>query len=109
MDQVQISYFQDRYARMSDEELATLYVTRREDLSEEAVEALQRTLDHRNVPELIKEINAKVDDLNEQAAGAAQELARQRATNRQVPRAMLILVAATLVIFGAALLIRQLT
>ena len=109
MDQAQIAYFQGRYSRMSDEELATLYVTRREVLSEEAVEALRRTLDRRNVPELVKEINAKVRDLNAQAAGAAQELERQRATNRQIPRAMLILFVATLVIFGAAMLVRQST
>lgn len=109
MDQAKIAYFQDCYSRMSDEELANLYVTRREGLSEEAIEALQRTLDRPDVSAFVDEVNAKVKDLNAQAAGFEQEKERQRETNRQISPAMLILVIVTLLIFGMATLIRQVT
>src|SRR5262245_24054761 len=108
MDLAQIAYLQKRYAQMSDEDLATLYVTRRSALSEEAVEALQRVLDRRDVSAFIRETQAKADDLNAQAAAAEEELQKQRAASREIPRAMLILVVAAVVIFLVMALVRRL-
>jgi len=109
MDLGRIAYSQDQYARMSDEELATLLVTRRDVLAEEAIEALQRILDSRDVSAFVGEVNAKVVDLKVQAAGHEQERERQRATNRQIPRAMLILVVAAIAIFSVAAIVRSMT
>lgn len=109
MDQEQIAYFQDQYSRMSDEELATLVATRRHVLSEEAVEALQRVLDRRDVSAFLGEVNAKVTDLKAQAAGYEQERERQRAANRQIPRALLIVAVAAIGIFSVAAIVRSMT
>jgi hypothetical protein len=109
MDLGRVAYFQDQYSRMSDEELATLLTTRRDVLAEEALEALQRVLDRRDVSAFVGEVTAKVVDLKAQAAGHEQERERQRVTNRQIPRAMLILAVATGVIFSVVAVIRSMT
>ncbi|WP_143029316.1 hypothetical protein [Rhodoferax sp. OV413] len=94
---------------MTDEELATLVVTRRGVMVEEAVEALQRVLDRRDVSAFVGEINATVVDLKAQAAGYEQERERQRAVNRQIPRALLIVAAAAIAIFSVAAIFRSMT
>lgn len=109
MDLKQIAYFQDRYSRMSDEELATLVVTRRDMLSEEAVEALQRVLDRRDVSTFLSEVNEKATDVKAQVAGLEQQRERQRATIREIPRAMLVVVAAAIAIFAVAAFARSMT
>jgi tRNA threonylcarbamoyladenosine modification (KEOPS) complex Cgi121 subunit len=109
MDHTQFAYFKDRYSRMSDEELANLFVTRRDHLSEEADLALRQVLSGKNISEFVREANATVDDLNSQAAAAAEAIDRQIAANRQIPRALAIVGIAAAVIFSAVALFRALT
>ena len=109
MDLERVAYFHNQYSRMSDEELATLVITRRDMLGEEAIEALQRVLDHRDVSVFAGEVNAKIGDLKAQIEVLDQERERQRATNRQIPRAMLIVTVAAIVIFSAAVIVGSMT
>ncbi|MGE6338463.1 hypothetical protein ACQKEU_16650 [Acidovorax sp. NPDC077664] len=94
---------------MSDEELATLMIMRRDMLEEEAIEALQRVLDKRDISAFVGEMNAKIGDMKAQREAHDQERERQRATNRQIPRAMLIVVVAAIAIFSAAVITRAMT
>jgi len=77
MDADRVAYFRDRYSRMSDDELATVFINRHERLSEEANAALNQVLEQKNPAEFMQEVDAKVQDLNSQARAAAQVAEQQ--------------------------------
>lgn len=62
MNAPQLEYFIERYARMSDEELSYLMVTRGSSLSEEASQALRTVLATRNQPDFARELSATACD-----------------------------------------------
>jgi len=79
-------YFQDAYSRMSDDELAYLLATRSETLVEEARLALSSVLKTRNLAEVNAEVEATLEDLENQAEVRNRErqeqIARQRAIRK---------------------------
>lgn len=108
MDEQKVAYFHSEYLRMSEEELAHLVVVRGRLLSDEAIAALRRVLQGRNASFEV-ELDAKVEDLRSQAAALQHERERQATVNRQIPRAMLIVALAAVIIFVTAAVFSKMT
>ena len=88
MDREQVEYFLGSYAKMSDEALAHLLVTRNGQLSEEAEHAMRHILNKRNPVVLRRAIEAIARDLNAEKGHAAQR-AEMNKTSASVAQWML--------------------
>lgn len=88
MNAHQVAHFAVTYARMSDEELAHLYVTRGENLSEEATAALSAEMQKREPGGFRAELTATRVDLAGQAAYDHREERKQAQLKRAKRRAL---------------------
>ncbi|MFL6656654.1 MAG: hypothetical protein ACJ8GW_01145 [Massilia sp.] len=104
MDQSKVLYFQETYAKMSDDELAYLIATRIDGLVEEARVALNSVLQARDLKNIEIEVASTVKDLKSQAAFASQEAQKQQRLH-VASRKAFHWFSALLSIFGLALLI----
>lgn len=87
MDQSKVIYFQETYARMSDDELAYLIATRSDSLVEEARFALTKVLDTRDLKNIEVEIKSTVKDLNDQAEFESEQVQQQEKLQRSARKA----------------------
>ena len=106
MDANQVAFFKDRYSRMSNEELANVVVGRHERLSEEANAALTTVLEGKDPATFMREVDEKVEDLNAQARGAAEEIRRQNEHRARSRKALLWFFGALVVILSAVAALR---
>lgn len=107
MDANEVAFFKDRYARMSDEELANVLIGRHERLSEETNAALTAVLESKDPTAFMREIDEKVEDLNAQARGTAEEVKRQDEHRARSRKALLWFFAALAVILAAVAALRS--
>jgi ABC-type transport system involved in cytochrome bd biosynthesis fused ATPase/permease subunit len=98
LDQAQTAYFLDRYARMSDEELSYLLVTRGDSLSEEASHALHTVLGGRDPTLLRQEVQATTADLHAQIERAEHEARKQQKAARLQHNGIRIVCAVLLIV-----------
>lgn len=108
MDLERIEYFASNYRRLADEEIAHLFVTRRDHLIEEAQHALDAELKQRNPTGFARELAATQQDLEAQARHEAEQSERQARTSRLVRKGIhglsgfLIILGVSFVVAGNA-------
>jgi ferric-dicitrate binding protein FerR (iron transport regulator) len=88
MNPQQVSFFAERYSRMSDEELSYLIATRGGSLSEEAQTALEAVIAKRNPAAFQREFQATSADVSSQLAHTQREAERRAERDRNLRNAV---------------------
>jgi hypothetical protein len=107
MDPQRVAYFIENYARMSDDELSFLIATRKDQLTAEAVQALQLVIERRGPERCARELQASAVDVEAQRQQEQATIERRAATARWQLRLIRQFSAALIVVGLAIALILQ--
>ena len=104
MDQQKIACFVENYARMSDDELSFLIVTRQDQLTTEAAHALKIVIEQRGATQFARELQASAADVDSQLQHE-QAHSERRAANARWQRKAIRQFSGVMIAFGLAIVI----